>query len=214
MRHRDLLTIREHRAEVEAQERAERERIERPIREAEARLKETHRKLHAVAVERLLGKVKDPDRVPVDAELIGAKMSRTDADKFNVAEFRKFRESHPEVYLNPELLENMGAYWDANGLQIISANMLSALIDRYRHAGLLPDAPAPDPEPLPAPEPEAAKPAGPVVHIGVDWQTGREREFTRREVDRMSADEFRKFFPVARTFAEVLTAMKEQRDEA
>jgi hypothetical protein len=211
MRERDRLSIRVHRAEVEAQERAEREKREAPIREAEARLKETHRKLHAVTIERLQGKVKDPDRVPVDPELIRARMSRPEADKYNVAEFRKFREAHPEVYLDQQLIENLGAYWDVNGLRIVSANMMAALIDRYRDAGLLPDAPPPEPEP--APEPAHAKPAEPETFTGIDPETGLEKVYTAREVNRMSSETFRRTFRVAGTIAECLTAMKEQKTE-
>lgn len=214
MRERDRLTIRAHRAEIEAAERAEREKREAPIREAEARLKETHRQLHAVMLERLLGRVPDPDRIPVDPNLIGARMSRADADAFNLREFTKFREQHPDVFWNHELLEHMGAYWEANGLQIISATMLAALVERYKDAGLLPDPPEQEPAPEQVPEPEPVQPAGPVTYTGIDWQTGREREFTQREVDRMSADEFRRAFRVAGTVAECLTAMQQQRAEA
>lgn len=214
MSERERLALRERRAEAEAAERAERERIEAPIQAAKVQLDETYRKLVAVQRDRLLGRTKDPDPVPSDPQLNGVRMSRAAADKFNVREFTKFQEQHPEIFWTHELLEQMGAYWDANRLQIISATMLDALVSRYRDAGLLPDPPAPEPEPEPIPEPEPSEPSGPTVYTGIDPETGVERTYTEFEVNKMPSETFRKTFRVAGTIAECFTAMQRQRVES
>jgi hypothetical protein len=192
---------------------AEREaaRKRKAVSDAEAQLKDTHRQLAAVVRERLLGKVKDPGRIAVDRQLIGIRMSSADASRFNKAEFAKFRAANPDVHWSDELLENLGRYFDVNGLGIISANMLAALFARYRDAGMLPHPPQAKLEPEPAPEPMPEQPSGPKVFVGRDWNTGRECEYTETEVERMSSDEFKRAFKVLPTFTELLSAMEHDR---
>lgn len=213
MLERERLSLREYREQIEAEERAERERREAPIRAAENKFRETSRKLAAVMHERLLGTVRDVDRIPVDPSVTGIRMSLERAKQFNRAEFRRYRDENPEVYWTPELVDNIGQYFAVNGLQIVTAKMIASIVERYREYGLLPDPPQ-EVEPEQAPEPEPEQPSGPITCIGVDWQTGTEREFTQREIDRMSADEYRRAFPVASDFGSLFTAMAEQREQA
>lgn len=192
MRERDRLSVKQHREAIEAQERAEREASERPIREAESKLQQTQRELVKVYRARLLGQVIDPDRISIDPSVQGVRMAEKQASEFNATEFRKFTAQNPELYFPHELLHNIGEYFDRNGLRIITASMLAALIDRYRDAGLLPERPAPEPEPEPEssiePEPTVSD-----VEVGVDWMTGRELILTRKQVELLSADDYRRF---------------------
>jgi hypothetical protein len=194
MRERDRLSIQAHREEIQSLEREEREARERPIREAEEQLRQTTIRLRGVMCERLLGKLKDPDRIMVDSRVTGITMSRADADKFNRTEFAKFKDEHPDIHWTQELLVNLGDYFHKNGLQIVTAEMISTLIERYREYALLPDPPQPDPEPEPEPQPDPAP--KPEVFEGWDLDSGEPRTFTRREVDRMSADEYRRVFRI------------------
>jgi hypothetical protein len=218
MLERDRLSIKAFREETERAERAERERREKPIREAEARFNESSRRLAAVMQERWLGRVKDPDPV-LDPTLNGIHMTRAQADAFNKNQFRHYREQNPDVYLTPELLDQFGDYWHVNGIGLVSVSMIAEIVSRYRDANLLPDPPQPEPEPEPVvipasvPEPEPEQPSGPKVYVGRDWQTGREREFTAREVNRMSSAEYAKAFPVASTFTDLFTAMAQEREQ-
>jgi len=211
MRHRDLLAIREHREEVEAQERAEKERREAPIRAAQEQFNASYRKLGEVYRERLRGEIPDPEPITIDPVTVGVRMTPEQAQQFNREEFAKYRAAFPAVYFTDELLENMGAYFAANSLRIVTASMIGELVERYRTAGMLPDPPQAEPEPEQTTEPELTRVPEPEVYIGRDWQSGKEREFTRLEIDRMSSEEYRKAFPVLPTMKAVLTAMKEQR---
>jgi hypothetical protein len=212
MRERDRIEWRRHRDEVEALERAEQERKEAPIRAAEAMLNETSRKLAEVMRERLLAKVQDPDRIPIDPSVATVRMTQQQADEFNRAEFRKFRESHPEVYWDHELIANVGRYLEKNALKIITASMIASIIDRFREAGLLPDPPAPEPEPVLEPEPE--QPSAPKTYIGRDWETGGEKTFSEREINRMSSQEYKRAFQIAPTIKDLFIAMSGRREQA
>jgi len=145
--------------------------------------------------ERLLGRVPDPDRIPVDPVVANARMSRADAAKFNSAEFLKFRQQNSDVFFNEELIDQLGNYFDKNGIGIVTCSMLAALVTRYAEANLLPDSPAAEPEPEPEPTQEPAPTeAKPEVFDGWCLQSGEPRTYSAREVDRMSADEYRRAF--------------------
>lgn len=194
MRERDRLEARQHREQIEARERAEREAQERPIREAEAKLKETATELAKVYRARLLGEVRDPDRF-IDPATQGIRLTEAAADEYNIAEARKYRAQNPDFYLTDELFSSIKAYFGRNEIRLVSAPMLTALIQRYAEAGLLPERPAPEPEPEPLPEP-TPEPSAPQTFKGIDPETGLERDYTAREVDRMSSDEYRRVFRI------------------
>jgi hypothetical protein len=130
MNERDRIALRHHQEEVEAEERAEKERTERPFREAEKKLQKTTRQLAAVYRERLLGTVPDPERIEICPSVATVKMTEKQAGEFNRAEFREYRELHPEVFVTPELLKQLGDYFAANGLKIITAAMVGRLVAR------------------------------------------------------------------------------------
>jgi hypothetical protein len=136
-------------------------------------------------------------------------MTHKQADEFNRREFRKYREAHPDLFLNDELLDRLGKYFALDGLELITASMIESIIEHYRDAGLLPERPEPvdEPELTISMEP-IAPPSGPIMHKGIDPDTGLEREYSEREVNRMSADAYRKRFPTLGTMAELLFVMR------
>jgi hypothetical protein len=176
-----------------ALEASEREQRDRPIRDAEARLIEIHRKLAALEIERLTGQVKDPERF-VDPSVASVEMTTSQAHDFNMAEVIKYRAEHPEVFWCPELVDLIGAYLDHNALQIVTASMIHSIVSRLDSVGLLPERPAEhEPDPIQV-QPESEQPREREKHIGIDLLTGEQREYTDFEVERMSGDEFRKVF--------------------
>lgn len=220
MLERDRLSIRAYREEEEARERAEQEERERPIREAEAAMNSTYRELAKVVRARLHGEVKDPD-LYLDPEVAAAKMSKEQANAFNAEQFNKFYHAHPELAAQlgtgPELektLEIVAHYWTVNKIAIATERMFWNVIQRMHETGMLPGPPQPEPEPEPTPEPEPAKPAGPKVYVGRDWETGEEKTFTQREVNRMSSLDFKRAFEVAPTIRDLFIAMNDQREQA
>ena len=189
MLERDRQTLKAYRDEIEAAERAEQERRERPIREAEAALQETHRQLRNVYVERLSGHTPDPNPI-LDPKLNGVHMTPQDADIFNRSQFRQYREQNPDVYLTPQLLDQFGDYWNANAIGLVSVSMLAELISRYREANLLPDPPAQEPESIAEPEPP--QPSEPELVDGWDLFSGEPLKWTPRELARLSSTDYRK----------------------
>jgi len=195
MRERDRIEVRQHREQLDAQESAEREARERPIREAEGKLKETATELAKLYRARLLGEAKDPDRF-IDPATQGMKLTEAEADQYNIVEARKYREQNPDFYLTDALFDSIRAYLAKNEIRLVSAPMLTALLQRYAEAGLLPERPAPEPEPEPDEPPIDQQPTAPQTFKGIDPSTGLEREYTAREVDRMSSDEYRRVFRI------------------
>lgn len=191
--------IKRFRDEFDEHQRKERERTNAPIRAAENALIETHRKLAAVMKDRLLGTVRDPDPIAIDPAVATVRMTQQQANEFNRAEFRKYKEQHPELYWDETLVDSIGSYLDANGLKIITVSMIDAIVSRYREANLLPDAP-PAPEliePEPEPAPIEAKPEA-IGYAGWSLESGEPCTFSKRQVANMSADEFRRCFHLDR----------------
>jgi hypothetical protein len=193
MTERERQSLRAWREEVEREERAEREERERPIREAQDKLAETHRQLASVYRERLTVGT-DPD-VYVDPRVgAGVRMTEQQAAAFNAAEWKTFIQSHPEFYASDANVAALGEYFDRNNLRLITASMLEKLAQRFADLGLLEERPIPElPDPEPEPE-EPQTPQTPEPHIGIDPETGLEREYSQFEVNRMSSEQYRKAF--------------------
>ena len=197
MRDRDLLSLRQFREEREAIEKADREERERPIREAVATAQSLHQQIAAVRRERL-STIPDPERWLDPAVGPNVRFTQADARKFNAEQSNLYRQSHPETYWCPELVDLLGAYFDKEKIQIVTATMLEKLISRFDEVGLLPQRPI-----EPEPEPEEEQPVittvqPPATEIGIDPLTGLEREYTAREVRLMSADQWRRCFRITK----------------
>jgi hypothetical protein len=144
MTQRERISLREHRLELESQEAAEREAREAHIRIATEQLNEIHNELIALQRERLLSNIKDVDAY-VDPAVATVHLSEEEASDYNREQFNLYRSTHPNVFWNEMLLEQVGAYFERNGLRIISAAMIDNVLERFKEAALLPERPTPEP---------------------------------------------------------------------
>lgn len=197
MRSRDSQSLKEFMAEEARLFAAEQERKNRPVREAEEKLNEAARSLYALEKETVLTR-KDPEIFVDPLYAYPFTMNKADAKKFNADQYREYMEQHPEYFHCQSNLDALSDYFERNGLQIVSALTLAKAVDRLRAFHLIEDKPIePEPEEQPVIAPVIAEPN---VHIGIDPLSGREREYTTWEVERMSSDEFRRAFKLTKAY--------------
>jgi|GEM_PF-4052820 len=210
----------------EAEEAAERERL-RPIREAERKAAEKRDAAEAANRERSERQrrywaewvLSDPDPTFVfTPALATVSMSKQAAESHNLDEVQKFTESVSEYadYRTPENAAVIVEYLARNGARIYDAPMLRAAFIRLRDLGILMRNQVEETTPealddLVVTQPKAAAPAGPKVYRGRDYLTGRDRDFTEREVNRMSSFEYQRAFQVAPTVSELFSTMSDTR---
>jgi hypothetical protein len=191
MRERDRHSLNEFRRQLAAEERAAEERRLAPIREAEAELRKTHGQLLKAERDSILTSP-DPD-VFIDPRFPVGKSIPMDqaADMARIAG-ENFVATHPEYFICSENTEAFVRYFQVNRLQILTLEMYEAAYQRLNSLGVLKQRPAREPEPETVEQPAPA-PVQPEELIGVD-ESGREKAYTRAEVDRMSAEEYKRFF--------------------
>jgi hypothetical protein len=226
MLERTRLELKQWREEYAAEERADKERQERPIRELEAKINNTQRELLRIERARLTGLIEDSE---LRAKLKGKAFLDPDvfvdertykyypetltdpefARDFNAASINIYRERNPHIYWSSELVQRLGDYFDRHDLALTSVPMIEAAVDRILAVGLAPKAPPPPPTPEPSmfqqPIREPAKPKEPEFQEGWDVETGQRRMFSRYEISRMSGDEYARTFRLNR--AAMLLAM-------
>lgn len=225
MRERDRIALREWREQCAREEAAEREKQERPIKEAEAALQQTQRELRRIERERLTGVVEDPDlkkrlkgKAFLDPDLFEDERVReyypeiandpNFARDFNAASIRIFRERNPRIYWSNELVQQLGSYFDRHGIALTSVPMIAAAVDRILACGLAPsEPPAPPPALEPAWSVEPEQPREAEFQTGWDLESGQQRRYSQFEINKMSADEYIRCFRVRR--GEMLDAMRE-----
>ena len=220
---RERLAFRERR-EAEEQERIE---AERPRLEAERRATEKRKAIEQAQIERderrrtywAEALLSGPDpRLFLSEAMQAASLPKNDADKHNGREAAEFVAATPEYaeYRTPSNSEKLLAYLKANHIQVFDVPTLKAAFTRLRDLGVLKKRTAVQPIPakqarpvnltIESPDTKPAKPGGPMVYRGRDYATGRERDFTEREVNRMSSTEYARAFPVLGTVSELFTA--------
>ena len=198
MSDRDRQSIRARREELDAEERER----QRPIKEAEARLKEIHRQIAKVQRDTLTNpKVQDVD-IWIDPMVAGASMPISEAQNHNVYHIRLFAEEHPNIAATERNAELIVNYFAKNDIGIFTCSMIEKLHEKLEEAGIgFDEKPAPEPEqnaPDYSKRPDVplriAPPVtpAPVVYEGFDLDTGEPRTYTAREIDKMSADDMRK----------------------
>jgi hypothetical protein len=205
---RDRLAFRAWREEEEARERAEQAERERPIREATEELNKLHRKVFAKVRERLLN-MEDVDEDGrcycwVDPSVDGMRMDWSLAMSQNADEYKAFIRAESAWYFHCDAnMRTLLGYLERNHCQIFTQEMLKRAALRLDEYHLLEERPPEPPKPVPVEVnltiDRSMETPAPVTYTGYDQQTGLEREFTAREVDRMSADEFRRIFRVYRS---------------
>jgi hypothetical protein len=201
VRDRDRRSIREFIDEEAMLYAAEQEAKERPIREAEKQLNETHRKLHALQKEQVATQA--DDEVFVDPLTIGYTIPQVEADKYNAEQARLFVKNHPEYYASEHNIAAFVGYLGRNQIQIVSALTFEKAAARLAEFHLLEGRPAPvepvlEEEQLPVVVEERTAEKQPETFTGVDPATGRERAYTAREVDAMDSVTYRRAFKITK----------------
>lgn len=224
MRHRDLQSLREFREEearIEAAKKAQKERREAAEKERRQREREKDRESIARELDRelVLEGARDAHfllRVP--PEMLNIKMPKAEADAFNKREAERFVRECPEFspFKSPQTAKVFGDYLSAQGANIVSAEMLLVVFERLKSLGLVHKNPTPKPEPVPlSHRPNVPlrieRPAEPQTYVGRDPETGKPREYTAVEVNKMPADEYKKRFEILPTISQLLTEMAAQR---
>jgi hypothetical protein len=202
MRERDRLAFREFQQfeqDLEAEERARAYEAKRPQREAGQHIVALRAEVDSYEQEKLLGKRRDPG-VRIDGYADEVDKYATDLVRncYNKEQIDYFKQAHPGEW-TPELSAMIGNYFAVNSVGAASYMMLRHLVDRIRNACLTPQ-PKPTPAVLrPAPKQPAKtapsiEPEKPTPWVGRDQTTGIEREFSQFEIERMSADTFKRTF--------------------
>ena len=216
-------TIGKYRAKAEQQARgqaAEREEHERQkeaesasrLAEVQTQLNQNARELHRTIRQRI--EQHRDDECYVDPATVGRTMGGAEAMEYNQSEAEAFLRDSPDYFPCPENLAAIGAYLERNGIQIASRKTLAAALKRLRESGLLLDRPKAAATPMPAlvtpgtvpPAPakaEATAPATAETFRGIDPATGEAREYTRKQVDLMSSDQYRRCFRLVKSDLEL-----------
>lgn len=224
MSERERLALRERR---EAEEAAQRE-AERPARENAERIaalqaeqENTLRQLHAIQRERIAtGK---DEEFSVDPATIGEAnaVPPEELPAWQSAQFAEFLKANPDYYRCDENASAVADYLERNapGLRLISAVQLTAAYKRLDEFGLLQQRPTTQSQEIEQPRrvnlsfaPKSYKGVArrAATFRGRDYVTGREREFTEREIARMSSAEYARAFPVLTSVSELFTALADE----
>jgi hypothetical protein len=192
---RQRLAARQRREELAAEEEARMA----PVRAAEAKLKDTHRKLAAIQRDTLT----NPEIIDIEPFISegfeNGEMSWEDAKIFNGWNAKKFMENHPEFLPSDRNLETIGQYFDRNKLFITTLEMIENLYQRMVDAGVGFDQRPPEPE---APSAKlrpyvnlniARAPVAP-TYEGWDVDTGEKRTYSEWQVRHMSSETFKRTF--------------------
>jgi hypothetical protein len=200
MRERDRLSLRKFREEYQAEEAAKQMERERPLREAEAQLNETSRELALAMRERLI-QGRDPDLLQDASD---GNVTDLEAIVSGERETEIFLATEPWFYPCEENSKIIMAYIERNRrTRSITAELLSNVATRMRECGLLKERPE---EPTPAQvfeaevieQPASKREPKPEVNVGWDPLTGKPKTISKYQMDRMSADEFKRFMRIKR----------------
>lgn len=208
----------EQRQRAEQQEQEERQAAD--LEQSEATFKETATKLGQVIRERILTGKDDAFQIDPATQMPDPTRQGT-IEEWHRQQGEEFKRRNPDYYPTDANFQTIVDYINRNapGIKLVSALQLEQAYRRLHEYGLIEQRPAPkSPErPQPsrvnlnierAPEPQ---PSGPEKFIGRDDATGLQREFTALEVERMTADQYRRAFKVLPTFREWFIAADQQR---
>jgi hypothetical protein len=202
---RDRLAHRARMAEEAAEQAAERERIEAPIRAATEQAQELHRKIYQITRDRIASGLDEDEfgrsLVYCTPGLEGLEVPQDYAVRYVVAEYRDFVKSAAWYYDAPANRTAVFSYLQRNGFPICDQTMLERAARRLSEFDLLEARPAPEPEPeRPFVNLRIEQPPAPQTFEGWDDETGEPRVFTKRQVDHMSSEEYLRAFRLGRTF--------------
>jgi hypothetical protein len=180
-----------------AAERAAAEHVEQLRSEQE----ETLRLLRAVERERIA--TNTDDEFVIDPATIGesAAVAVAKLEAWHAAQSTEFLASNPQYLRCPENEQAIIAYIERNapGLKLLSATQMTAAYRRLRDLGLLKERPAPVTPAPPTVEHRterkpAPQPTNPLDEVVDGWEIdgSAPRRWTGRELERLSADDYRR----------------------
>ncbi len=194
-RHRPI-TAAQVRQELAEQKRREQEERQRPVREAETKLIETHRKLHSLEKGEVVAGRKDPGWVlPPSAD--GLNMSMEQAQEFNRKSSEQFVAEHPEYYPTRKNADSLQDYLAAQKIGIVTPECWAQAFERLSAFGLLEERPqsveAPPSVEEPESEPVELKPDEKLTP-GFDLITGAPKMWSEKELWHLSSADLKRAF--------------------
>ena len=134
-------------------------------------------------------------------EVAGLSMPTSHAEQYNIIEWKKFGNAHPEFQPTDHNIGLLIDYHLRNHCGIYTSAMLESVYQGMKDAGVEFDGP-PTPEPEPGIDYSTWKPVElhiappkkpqPVVYEGWDVETGEPRNYSTHEIDRMSGDQMKR----------------------
>jgi hypothetical protein len=175
-----------------AEEKAKEDARLAPIREAETALTRTAGKLLEAERETVLNGKDDQALSLLSEPMRTIKLgSLEEVSEHNTRAANEFMRQHPDYYQSPTNAETITEYATRNGIVIFDAFTLAGIARRLQDLGLLEEPPAVQPEPVIEQEPKRT-PIQPQMIVGRDIVTGAPKEWHPSELDRLSADDYRK----------------------
>lgn len=185
-------TIQKVKADEAAEQRRNEEERQRPIREAEQRLTETHRKLATVGRDEVVNGQPDPFwSTPEDANI---SLGLDEAKEFVREQSKLFRAANPWYFPCQENFDAIVNYLIAQRVPIPTLSCFELAASRLRSLGMLKERPEPQPTPAPVQPTTETEPQQDGLTDGWDIESGQPRKYTEREINRMSSAEFKKAF--------------------
>jgi hypothetical protein len=181
-----------------AEEQRKREEAERPIKEAAAKLTETHRKLIEIGREAFRKQKPDPEWL-TPASAFGLSMSLEKAKKFVASESQRFVNENPSFFRCDETKDMIFDYifYQKPEIKVPNADCFRAAWLRLKELGLIKEKPeevSPTVEAEPEFEPVEPQSSDARFVDGWDIVTGEPRKYSQREIHHMSADQYRHAF--------------------
>jgi hypothetical protein len=196
-RERDRIERRRWDQEQEAEQKLAEERRLAPIRKAEAELQETARKLRAAERGTALNGKEDPTFV---RSLLSDPMKTIrlenleEANEYNLRSAHAFMAANPEYHQSQANADLIANWCMRNDVVVFDAETLGNIVGYLDGLALIEHRSEPQPEPVieqaPAPAPVQQNEAE-----GVD-DSGRLKLYSKAEIDRMSADEYKRYFRI------------------
>jgi hypothetical protein len=122
-------------------------------------------------------------------------MTEQAAIAFNKEQARNFAANNPDYHRCDENFRKLTEYMARNGIAIANEAMFKAAWERLRSFGAIQDRPEPQPPTEEIPDSESVQ-VDDGSEEGIDPQTGERRRFSKWEISRMSADQYRRaIFP-------------------
>lgn len=194
------LTWKAFREQEAEDQRRRKEDSDRPLRDAEAALRESNKQVFEFEKSEITARRPDPGFVLNESaqELKFAGADReARASEYVRAQSSLFVQRTPDFFPCPQNFQKITEYLTANGVNVPDAETFGIAYERLKLFGLLQERPKLEPaiETQPSPEPKDSE-TEPEINQGWDLDTGEPRTYTSHEINQMTAAQFKKAFRV------------------